>query len=124
MVDKLFIVKSPRSLRCSPNIFPMLCPIHIGPLFHQGFHTRDGLDFLLAHGHGPVRPVKPRLLFLSSSEANNAVDSLAKIGSAQSELFVSLVTPSLSVMEVLNYDSTHVATSSSLFVPDTHLPGG
>ena len=59
VVDKLFIVKSPRSLRCSPNIFPMFCPIHINPLFHQGFHSRDGLDFLLAHGHGPVRPVRP-----------------------------------------------------------------
>ena len=67
MVDKLFNVKNPRSLRYSLNIFPMLCPIHIGPLFHQGFHTRDGLDFLLAHGHGPVRPVRPHLLFLSSS---------------------------------------------------------
>ena len=43
----------------------MLCPILIGPLFHQGFHTKDGLDFLLAHGHGPVQPVRPRLLFLS-----------------------------------------------------------
>ena len=47
----------------------MLCPILIGPLFYQGFHTRDGLDFLLAHGHGPVRPVRSRLLFLSSSAA-------------------------------------------------------
>ena len=67
MVDKLFIVKSPRSLRCSSKIFPMLYPILIWPLFHQGFHTKDGLDFLLTHGHGPVRPVRPRLLFLSSS---------------------------------------------------------
>ena len=47
----------------------MLCPILIGPLFYQGFHTKDGLDFLLAHGHKPVRPVRPRLLFLSSSAA-------------------------------------------------------
>ena len=69
MVDKLFIVKSPRSLRCSSNIFPMLCPIHTGLSFHQGFHTRNGLDFLLAHGHGPVGPVRPYLLFLSSSVA-------------------------------------------------------
>ena len=69
MVDKLFIVKSQQSLRCSSHIFPMLRPIHIGPLFHQGFHTRDGLDFLLAHGHGPVRPVRPHLLFLSSLAA-------------------------------------------------------
>ena len=57
-------------------------------------------------------------------EANNAADSLAKIGSAQSELFVSFVTPPLSVMEVLNYDSTHVDASSSLFVFDTLLPAG
>ena len=64
MVDKLSFVKSPRSLRCSFKIFPILCPILIGPLFHQGFHINDGLDFLSAHGHGPVRP---RLLFLSSS---------------------------------------------------------
>ena len=64
MMDKLFFVTSPRSLRCSSKIFPMLCPILIGPLFHQGFHTKDGLNFLLAHGHGPVRP---RLLFLSPS---------------------------------------------------------
>ena len=70
MVDKLFIVKSPRSLRCSSNIFPILCPIHTGPSFHQGFHTRNGLDFLLAHGHGPVGPVRPYLLFLSSSPTN------------------------------------------------------
>ena len=67
MVDKLFIVKSPQSLRCSSNISPMLCPIHTGPSFHQGFHTRNGLDFLLAHGHGPVGLVRPYLLFLSSS---------------------------------------------------------
>ena len=57
-------------------------------------------------------------------EANSAADSLAKIGCAQSELFVSFVTPLLSVMEVLNYDSTHVAASSNLFVLDTHLPAG
>ena len=69
MVDKLFFVKSLRSLRCSSKIFPVLCLILIGPLFHQGFHTKDGLDFLLAHGHGPVRPVRPRLLFLYSSAA-------------------------------------------------------
>ena len=45
-------------------ILPMLCPILIGPLSHQGFHAKDGLDFLLAHGR---RPVRPCLLFLSSS---------------------------------------------------------
>ena len=65
MVDKLSFVKSSWSLKCSFKIFPMLCPIFIGPLFYQGFHTNDGLDFLSAHGHGPVRPIKPRLLFLS-----------------------------------------------------------
>ena len=68
MVDKLSFVKSPRSLRCSFKIFPMLCPILIGPLFHQGFHTNVRLDFLSAHGHGTVRPVRPRLLFLFPSE--------------------------------------------------------
>ena len=69
MVDKLSFVKSLRSLRYSSNIFPMLCPILIGLLFHHGFHTNDGLDFLSAHGHGPVRPVRPRLLLLSPSAA-------------------------------------------------------
>ena len=69
MVDKLFFVKSLWSLRCSSKIFLMFCPILIGPLFHQGFHTKDGLDFLLARGHGPVRPVRLRLLFLSLSAA-------------------------------------------------------
>ena len=69
MVDKLSFVKSPRSLRRSFKIFLVLCPILIGPLCHQGFHTKDGPDFLSAHGHGPVRPVRPRLLFLSSSAA-------------------------------------------------------
>ena len=54
----------------------MLCPILIGPLFYQGFHTRDGLDFLLAHGRGPVRPVRPRLLFLSSSVGNVGLYSM------------------------------------------------
>ena len=68
VVDKLSFVKSPRSLRRSFKIFPVLCPILIGPLFHHRFHTNDELDFLSAHGHGPVRPVKPRLLFLSPSE--------------------------------------------------------
>ena len=62
MVDKLFFVKSPQSLRRSFKIFPVFFPILIGPLFRHGFHINDGLDFLSAHGHGPVRP---RLLFLS-----------------------------------------------------------
>ena len=74
MVDKLSFVKSPRSLRRSFKIFPVLCPILIGPLFHQGFHTNDGLDFLSAHGHGPIRPVRPRLLFLSPSVTNPTID--------------------------------------------------
>ena len=69
MVDKLSFMKSLRSLRRSFKIFPVLCPILIGPLFHHGFHTNDGLDFLSAHGHGPVRPVRPRLLVLSPSAA-------------------------------------------------------
>ena len=45
----------------------MLCPVHTGPSLHQGFHTKNGLDFLLAHGYGPVGLVKPYLIFLSSS---------------------------------------------------------
>ena len=66
VVDKLFFHEESMVLRCSPKILPMLCPILIGPLFYHGFHTKDGLDFLLAHGH---RPVRPCLLFLSSSAA-------------------------------------------------------
>ena len=81
MVDKLSFVKSPRSLRRSFKIFPMLCPILIGHLFHQGFHTNDGLDFLSAHGHGPVRPVRPRLLFLSPSGAITNLIEFNKYGS-------------------------------------------
>ena len=67
VVDKLFIVKSPRSLRCSLNIFPMIYPIHIGPLFHQEFHKGWAQLILLAHDHGPMKPVRPHFLFLSSS---------------------------------------------------------
>ena len=58
VVDKSFFYERSMVLRCSPKILPMLCPIHIGPLFHQGFHTKDGFDFLLAHGHRPVRPTR------------------------------------------------------------------
>ena len=58
MVDKSVFCERSMVLRCSPKILPMLCPILIGPLFHQGFHTKDGLDFLLAHGHRPVRPTR------------------------------------------------------------------
>ena len=36
----------------------MLYPILIGPLFYQGFYTKDGLDFPLAHGHRSVRPTR------------------------------------------------------------------
>ena len=57
-------------------------------------------------------------------EANRAADSLAKIGCAQMELFVSFVTPPLYVMEVLIYDSPHVIANSSPFVTDTRLPAG
>ena len=39
-----------------------------GPSFYQGLHTKNGLDLLLAHGHGPVGLVRPYLLFLSSSD--------------------------------------------------------
>ena len=58
MVDKLFFREESMVLRCSPKILPMFCPILIGPLFYHGFHTKDGLDFLLAHGHRPVRPTR------------------------------------------------------------------
>ena len=58
VVDKLFFREESMVLRCSPKILPMLCPILIGPLFYHGFHTKDGLDFLLAHGHRPVRPTR------------------------------------------------------------------
>ena len=44
------------ALRCFFKNLPMLCPIPIGPLFYQGFYTKDGLDFPLAHGHRSVRP--------------------------------------------------------------------
>ena len=36
----------------------MLCPILIGSLFYEGFYTKDGLDFPLAHGHRSVRPTR------------------------------------------------------------------
>ena len=58
MVDKLFFREESMVLRCSPKILPMFCPILIGPLFYHGFHTKDGLDFLLARGHRPVRPTR------------------------------------------------------------------
>ena len=66
VVDKSFFYERSMVLRCSPKILPMLCPTLIGPLFHQGFHTKDRLDFLLAHGHRPVRPTRlgpPGLVF-------------------------------------------------------------
>ena len=56
MVDKLFFREESMVLRCSPKILPMLFPILIRPLFYHGFYTKDGLDFLLAHG--PVRPTR------------------------------------------------------------------
>ena len=58
VVDKLFFREESMVLRCSPKILPMLYPILIGPLFYHGFHTKDGIDFLLAHGHRPVRPTR------------------------------------------------------------------
>ena len=58
VVDKSFFYERSIVLRCSPKILPMLCPILIGPLFHQGFHTKDELNFLLAHGHRPIRPTR------------------------------------------------------------------
>ena len=58
MVGKLLFREESMVLRCFSKILPMLCPILIGPLFYQGFHTKDGLDFLLAHGYRPVRPTR------------------------------------------------------------------
>ena len=55
-------------------------------------------------------------------EANRAANSLAKIGGAQVQCFVSFVTPPLSVMEALSFDNAHVTSSSSPFVTDTRLP--
>ena len=49
----------------------MLCPIHAGPSFRQGLHTKNGLDLLLAHG--PVGLVRPYLLFLSSSPTISSI---------------------------------------------------
>ena len=57
MVDKLFFRGEPMALRCFFKNLPMLCPILIVPLFYQGFYTKDGLDFPLAHGHRSVRPI-------------------------------------------------------------------
>ena len=58
MVDKLFFRGEPVTLRWFFKNLPMLCPILIGPLFYQGFYTKDGLDFPLAHGHRSVRPTR------------------------------------------------------------------
>ena len=65
MVDKLFFCEESMVLRCFFKILPMICPILIGPLFHQGFHIKDGLDFPLAHGHRSVRPTRLGLLGLA-----------------------------------------------------------
>ena len=56
MVDKLFSRGEPMALRCFFKNLPMFCPIPVGPLFYQGFYTKDRLDFPLAHGHRSVRP--------------------------------------------------------------------
>ena len=58
MVDKLFFRGEPITLRCFFKNLPILCPIPIGPLFYQGFYTKDGLDFPLARGHRSVRPTR------------------------------------------------------------------
>ena len=58
MVDKLFFRGELFALRCSFKNLPMLCPILIGFLFYEGFYTKDGLDFPLAHGHRFVRPTR------------------------------------------------------------------
>ena len=56
MVDKLFFRGELFALRCSFTNLPILCHILIGFLFYEGFYTKDGLDFPLAHGHRFTRP--------------------------------------------------------------------
>ena len=56
MVDKLFFRGELFALRCSFMNLPMLCPIFIGSLFYEGFYTKDGLDFPLAHGYRFASP--------------------------------------------------------------------
>ena len=58
MVDKLFLRGELFVLRCSFKNLPMLCPILIESVFYEGFNTKDGLDFPLAHGHRSVRPTR------------------------------------------------------------------
>ena len=58
MVDKLFFHGEPMALRCFFKNLPMFCLILIGPLFYQGFYTKDRLDFPLAYGHRSVRPTR------------------------------------------------------------------
>ena len=48
VVDKLFFRGELFALRCSFMNLPILCPILIGPLFYEGFYTKDGLNFSLA----------------------------------------------------------------------------
>ena len=55
-MDKLFFHGELFALRCSFMNLPMLCPIFIGSLFYEGFYTKDGLDFPLAHGYRFARP--------------------------------------------------------------------
>ena len=45
MVDKLFIVKSPRSLRCSSNIFPCFALFILGLRFIRDSTQRMGSTF-------------------------------------------------------------------------------
>ncbi|KAF3973512.1 hypothetical protein CMV_003065 [Castanea mollissima] len=89
----------------SPYIF-ILCLEYLGILI---------LDKIADNTWKPVK---------ASREANRATDSLAKIGCAQEECFVSFVTPPLPVMEALNFGIAHVAASSSPSIIDTRLPTG
>ena len=66
VVDKLFFRGELFALRCSFTNLPMLCPIFIGSLFYEGFYTKDGLDFPLAHGHRSARPTRLARQALSS----------------------------------------------------------
>ena len=58
MVDKLFLRGELFVLRCSFKNLLILCHILIGPLFHEVFYTKDGLDFSLAHEYRSVRPTR------------------------------------------------------------------
>ena len=70
MVEKLFIVKSPRSLRCSPNIFQCFALFILGPYFIRDSTQGMGLTFFWPMDMDPLGPSGLILLFLSPSQSN------------------------------------------------------